>query len=173
MIKTLCLSLFFSMSLFAQSLSEEKKLQAVFFSKFAKFIEWPKGEKEYFVITIINENPFGSLLEELYKDKQIKDKIVQIRYASKVEELHGSDIVFVTTNNQAFIQEIIAYAQSHSILTISEQRGFAQRGGIIQLSFVARKAYLVINHEASLASSIKISSSLLAIAAQVIQKDTK
>ncbi|HEY9203162.1 MAG TPA: YfiR family protein [Sulfurimonas sp.] len=148
-------------------------MQAVFFSKFAKFIEWPQENKESFVITIIDENPFENQLETLYEGKQINSKPVKIRYAKKLEELDGSDIVYITVTNPLFAKEIIAYSQANSILSISDQRGFAQRGGIIQLSFVARKAHLVINHEASQASGIKISSSLLAIAAQVIQKDKK
>ncbi|PNV82793.1 MAG: hypothetical protein C0627_08480 [Sulfurimonas sp.] len=159
------------MSLYASD--EERNLQAVFFSKSAKFIEWPQKNQEKFVITIIDDNPFENILEELYEDKQINSKHVEIRYAKKIEELSGSDIVYITVKNPDFMQEIIAYAQANSILSISPQRGFAQRGGIIQLGFVARRAHLIINHEASLASGIKISSSLLAIAAQVIQKDKK
>lgn len=173
MIKVVCLSFYFSLTLFAQNLSEEKRLQAVFFSKFAKFVEWPQENKENFVITIIDENPFENQLETLYEGKQINSKPVKIRYAKNVEELDGSDIVYITVTNPALLEEIIAYAQANAILTISDQRGFAQRGGIIQLSFIARRAHLVINHEASLISGLKISSSLLAIAAQVIQKDKK
>jgi hypothetical protein len=173
MIKVLYLSLFFTLSLFGETIGEEKRLQAVFFSKFAKFIEWPQKSKEHFVITIIDENPFENLLETLYEGKSINAKPVKIRYAKNLEELDGSDIVYIAVKNSALLEEIIAYAQANAILTVSEQRGFAQRGGIIQISFVARRARLAINHEASLISGLKISSSLLAIAAQVIQKDKK
>jgi hypothetical protein len=158
-------------SLYASN--EERDLQAVFLAKFAKFIERPSADNEKFIITIIDENPFEDILQKLYKDKKIDNKSVEIRFATRVEELQKSDILFITIKNPQIAQKAIEYAQANSILTISEQRGFAQRGGIIQLNFVQRRAHLVINYEASLKSNIKIDSKLLAIAQEVIRGDKK
>ena len=135
---------------------------------FAKFIEWPAKNREKFIITLIDENPFDSLLDDLYKDKTIHGKSIWIRYVISLDEIKETDILFITLDNQHEVQKVIAYAQKNSILTISEQRGFAQRGGIIQLNFVMQKTQLKINYESALKSKIKISSPLLAIAKQVI-----
>jgi hypothetical protein len=161
---------FFS-SLYASN--EERDLQAVFLAKFAKFIELPNADREKFVITIIYENPIEDILQKLYKDKKINNKPVEIRFATQVEEIEKTDILFITIQNPQIAQKAIEYAQANGILTISEQRGFAQRGGIIQLNFVQRRTHLVINHEASLKSNIKIDSKLLAIAQEVIRGDKK
>jgi hypothetical protein len=45
---------------------EENKLLAVFFGRFSNYIELPDRSARQFVITLIDENPFGSLLDELY-----------------------------------------------------------------------------------------------------------
>jgi len=90
-----------------------------------------------------------------------------------IKDIGVSDILFITLNNPKEIKKAIKYAQEHSILSISEKRGFAQRGGIIQLGFVMQKPYLVINYDSSVKSKIKISSSLLAIAQDVIKKEEK
>ena len=152
---------------------QERDLQAVFLGRFAKFIEWPKekeAKKEFFIITLIDENPFENLLDELYKDKTIHGKAIKIHYVTKIEDILETDILFITLDNQKEVRNVIEYAQKNSILTISEKRGFAQRGGIIQLNFVMQKTHLVINYDASVKSNIKISASLLAIAQDVIKE---
>lgn len=173
MIKKLLFFLLLSLFMLLEASDEERDLQAVFLAKFANFIELPHSHGDKFIITIIDENPFEDILEKLYKDKKINNKSVEIRYATKVEEIQKSDILFITIKNPQIAQEAIAYAHSEGILTISEQRGFAQRGGIIQLNFVQRRAHLVINYDASLQSNIKIDSKLLAIAQEVIRGDKK
>lgn len=153
--------------------NQERDLQAVFLGRFAQFIQWPDNNKETFIITLIDENPFDNLLDDLYSEKTIHGKPIKIHYVTKISDIQESDILFVTLDSQKEIQKAIAYAQEHSILSISEKRGFAQRGGIIQLGFVLQKTHLVINYDAALKSNLKISASLLAIAQKVIKKVQK
>lgn len=149
--------------------NEERDLQAVFLGRFAKFIEWPEKNTEKFIITLIDENPFDNLLDDLYRDKNIHNKSIEIQYVTRIDDIKETDILFITLDNPVEVQKVIEYAQKQSILTISEHRGFAQRGGIIQLNFVMQKTQLKINYASALKSKIKISSPLLAIAQQVIK----
>jgi len=148
--------------------NQERDLQAVFIGRFAKFTQWPNNNEKFFYITVIGKNPFDQLLNELYQDKKIRGKSVKIRYVTKLQEIAHTDILFITLANKKKIQKAIDYATKNSILTISTQRGFAQRGGIIQLSFVMRKPHLVINNGAAKDSNIQIKSPLLAIAQEII-----
>lgn len=161
----------FIIPLFASN--QERDLQAVFLGRFAKFIEWPQNNRDVFTITLINENPFEDLLDKLYIGKTIHGKKIKIKYVTDVKDIGLSDILFITLDDQKDVGKVIKYAQKHSILTISEQRGFAQRGGIIQLGFVMQKPYLVINYDSATKSKIKISSSLLAIAQDVIKEEAE
>ena len=151
--------------------NQERDLQAVFLGRFAKFIELPKEDKNFFYITLIDENPFDNLLDDLYRDKKIHGKEIKINYVTNIKDIGYTDILFITLDNKKKVQEVINYAQGKSILTISEQRGFAQRGGIIQLSFVMQKPHLVINNNSANKSGIKITAPLLAIAQEVIKGD--
>ncbi|MCU7837160.1 MAG: YfiR family protein [gamma proteobacterium symbiont of Taylorina sp.] len=153
--------------------NEELALQAVFLGRFAKFIDWPNNDKDKFVITLIDENPFGKLLDELYKDKTIHDKSIEIHYVTRIDDIKDTDILFITLDNKSEMQKVIKYAQKQSILTISEHRGFAQRGGIIQLNFVMQKTQLKINYDSAVKSNIKISAPLLAIAQHVIKGEVQ
>lgn len=159
-------------SLSALAGDEEKKLMAVFIGRLSSHIELPDRSARTFVITLIDENPFGNLLDDLYKDKTIAGKPVEIRYVAKVEDIGRSDILFVTLLNPQARQAAIAYAQSHSILTISHASGFAEHGGIIQLDFVQQRMRIKINHEAAVKSHIRIDAPLLAMAT-VIRGETR
>ena len=167
--KILTIVLFTGMFMQLLAVNQERDLQAVFLGRFAKFIDWPQKEKDYFIITLIDENPFENLLDDLYKDKTIHKKPIKIRYVTKLEDIKKTDILFITLDNPKEVEKVIAYAQQNSILTISEKRGFAQRGGIIQLNFVMQKTHLVINYDSAVKSNIKISSILLSIAQNVIK----
>lgn len=137
---------------------------AVFFGRFASYIELPQRAAEQFVITVIDENPFGSLLDDLYRGKLINGKPVLIRYATKVDEVGQCDILFITLVNPRTRQEAIDYGAKKSILTISTASGFAERGGIIQLDFLQQHTRIKINHGAAVKSNIRIGAPLLSLA---------
>lgn len=161
---------FFSSSAFASD--EEKRLMAVFFGRFSSYIELPDRSTRKFVITLIDENPFGNLLDDLYKDKTIAGKPVEIHYVTKVEDIGQCDILFVTLINPRTRQAAIDYAQKNSILTISQANGFADRGGIIQLDFLQQHTRIKINYDAAVKSNIRIGAPLLSLAT-VIRGETR
>ena len=175
--KILLISLLFILFIFPLTgtfaANEERNLQAVFLGRFAQFIEWPESNKDKFIITLIDENPFDNLLDDLYRDKKIHNKPIEIYYVTQIKDIKDSDILFITLDNPTEIQKVIDYAQKQSILTISERRGFAQRGGIIQLNFVMQKTQHKINYDSALKSKIKISAPLLVIAQQVIKGEAQ
>lgn len=143
---------------------EERKLEAVFLGRFANYIEWPVNARPTFMITLIDENPFGELLDDLYADKRIHGKPIEVRYVTKIEDIGQTDLLFITLDTVKTRQAAIDYAQQRSILTICEAKGFAERGGIIQLNFVDQKTRIKINHDAAVKSNIKIGAPLLSIA---------
>ncbi|MCF8167670.1 MAG: YfiR family protein [Rhodoferax sp.] len=147
----------------AHASQEENKLIAVFLGRFANYIELPDRASKQFVITLVDENPFGSLLTDLYQGKLIGGKPVVIRYATRVEEIGQSDILFITLVNPKTRQEAIDYAARNSILTISTAMGFAERGGIIQLDFLQQHTRIKINHGAAVKSNIRIGAPLLSL----------
>ncbi len=146
---------------------EEVKLMTVFLGRFSAYIDLPERAQERFAITLIDENPFGSLLADFYRDRLIAGKPVQVHLVTRVEDIGQTDILFVTLANPQARQEAIDYAQRHSILTISQSKGFAERGGIIQLDFLPQGTRIKVNQGAALRSNIRIAAPLLALA-QVI-----
>lgn len=89
-----------------------------------------------------------------------------------MEEINSSDLLYIGKVPQEIQYQLIEYAQSNNLLTISEESGFAQRGGIVQLYFVSLKIRFKINLNAAKKSNLKISSSLLSIST-IVKGETK
>lgn len=156
----------------AMARDEENKLMAVFFGRFSSYIELPNRSADKFVITLIDENPFGNLLDDLYKDKTLAGKPVAIRYVTRIEDIGKSDILFITLINPITRQAAIDYARENSMLSIGQAKGFAEHGGIIQLNFLRQRTHLKINYDAAVKSNIRIGAPLLALAT-VLRGETR
>ncbi|MBV2236020.1 MAG: YfiR family protein [Sterolibacterium sp.] len=157
----------------AQVHDEELMLQAVFIGRLASYVEgsnWPVSTHENFVITVLRPDPFGELLDTLYRDKRIHGKPVEIRHAASLERLGSTDVLVVGAGTYRARHEAITYAQQNGILTIGLVPGFAAQGGIMQLNFVEQKARITINHEIALRNGLKIGAPLLSIA-KVLRKE--
>jgi hypothetical protein len=149
-------------SLNSFSSESEDKLIVVVIGKLAKYISWNNASSDEFVITILN-NPFDDLLDEIYKDRRIQKKKIQFKYISNIEELEDTHILYVSDVNYKELGKIYDNVKNKNILTISSSKGFAQKGGIVQIYFVSQKLKLKINSELAKVEQLKISSALLRI----------
>jgi len=160
--KHFILLLFLVVSLQA-SLSEEK-LKVMLIGKVAKYIVWDKQKSaKDFTITIL-KNPFDTLPDEIYKDKTIDGKKVILHYIDSVEDLQKSDILYIPTTVASQLTTILEKIKGKGIFTISDIRGFAQKGGMLQLYFLSQKIKLKINLQSVKAENLNIRSTLLRIA---------
>src|SRR5258705_7456711 len=80
---------------FAQEL-DEYAVKAAFIFNFTKFIEWPAqtlNSSPVFVIGILGDDPFGSLIDEVTKGKKVKGREIQIRRLKDPAEAKDCRIV--------------------------------------------------------------------------------
>ena len=80
-------------------------------------------------------------------------------------------LLFIALPTVAERQAAIAYAHRAHILTVSDAKGFAEQGGIIQMTRVAQNIQIKINYDAALTSGLRIAAPLLSIAT-VLRKDS-
>lgn len=159
--------LLLSIHLFAYH--SEDKIKAIIVGKLAKYISYEKRDNsDTFIITILGSNN-KNLFKKIYKNRKIKNKIVKIQYIDRVQELKKSDILYISSLNTIDLKKVLYDAQKKHILTVSDMRGFAQRGGMVQIYFVAQRARLKINLDSLQQAKFQIKSSLLKIA-DVLQK---
>ena len=156
---------FFIVLLFFNSLNGyqlEDKLQVIITGKIAKFISWDSNNSETLDITVFN-NKFGTYFDELYKDKKIKGKNVVINYIDRIEQIKNTHILYICNVDFNTLNNIFSYTKDKKVVTISDIRGFAQKGGMVQIYQKNQKLKLKINLDIVNQKNIQIKSSLLRI----------
>lgn len=143
---------------------DELQLKAVFLGRFASYVQWPQPERAAFDITVLGAHPLGEQLARLYADKRIQGRPVRIRTVAQVQDVGTPDMLFVALPSVATRQAAIAYAQEHGILSVSDAKGFAALGGIIQINFVEQNVQIKINYDAAVKTGLHIGAPLLSIA---------
>ncbi len=134
--------LFISLTL--EAYESEERLEAVIIGKVAKYISWKEHHRDFFVITVLN-NQSLEIFKSIYKDKKIKSRPVKIKNIDNINDINSTDILYIPQINSIELDKILKKVKNKNILTISNIRGFAQKGGGLQLYFVKRKLKLKLN----------------------------
>lgn len=148
---------------------EENKVICAITSKIAKFTQKNNSEINPYTITVLN-NQFGNLFTEMFKEIQVNDKDVQIFYIDDINQLQSSNVLFIFDTPIDELTKIFSLIKNKRILTISTMRGFAQRGGMVQIYSQNQKLKLKINLDSVKKEGIYVNSALLRIAS-IIQGD--
>ncbi|MDE2413934.1 MAG: YfiR family protein [Comamonadaceae bacterium] len=144
--------------------SDELQLKAIFLGRFASYVQWPQAERPSFDITVLGSHPLGAQLAQLYADKRIQGRPVRIHTTSQLHDVGQPDLLFVALPSVVARKDAIVYAQEHGVLTVSDARGFAEQGGVIQINFVEQNAQIKINYDAAVKTGLHIGAPLLSIA---------
>lgn len=111
-------------------------------------------------------NPNGKITLCLLGINSIKvesgDNIILKQYP-KNSEIKMCDAAYISESEQANIEDILWKLKKNNIFTISPIRGFAQMGGVIQLSAKNEKLYFLVNISAAKKTGNVIDSDLLSI----------
>ena len=163
--------------LFAQTAKfNEYEVKAAFLEKFTRFIEWPKEVhledlNKPFIIAVIGENPFSSILNNMYAKLKIKNKKVEIRYISTVEEITDCNILFISESEKARIKHIISHTEKKPILTISDEKNFSKKGILITLYVKSSHISFEVNSNAVHNAGLYMSSLLLNLSKAISKED--
>jgi hypothetical protein len=152
----------------------EYTIKAVFLEHFTRFIEWPESveiadDSFPFYVAVIGENPFGSILDQIYSEQKIKNRRVEIHYFSTPDEITDCHILFISGSNKEILTEILSYTKDKPILTVSDTKGFAESGVLINFYLAGNKIKFEINERAVHESGLVMSYRLLSLARIVNQ----
>jgi uncharacterized protein DUF4154 len=143
----------------------ENQVQAVFLFNFSRFVEWPPqafaAPSDPFVIGIVGNDPFGARLDEAVHNEQINGHALTVRRFRSISEVDNCQILFIDRSEIARLGQILSALDHHSILTVSQADGAAQRGVMIQFATENSRIRLRINVESARAAGLTISSKLL------------
>jgi hypothetical protein len=147
----------------AYASESEDTVKVAIIGKLAKFVSGNTSSNNRFTIAVLN-NPFGTLPYKIFQRKMIHKHPVAIHYIQSLKELKDAQILYIPKMNHSAMKKLLQTVRGKKILTISDSRGFAQRGGMIQLYRKAQNMRLKINLHAAQQAGLRIRSSLLKIA---------
>jgi hypothetical protein len=147
---------------------EEYELKAVYLERITRFFEWPDeiggfGGNDSFVIGVLGENPFGTILRDLYAERTIKSKNVKVRYLSQLKEIEGCDLLFISQSMSEELPQVLEITAKKPILTVGDTKGFAERGVLVNFFIEKNKLRFEMNEQALHEADIMIDSLLLKV----------
>jgi hypothetical protein len=150
----------------------EYEVKAAFLFNFAKYVEWPEGAfpgpADRIVICVLGENPFGTLLEDVVKDKKANGRELAVRETRSISAAAGCHIVFIAFSEQSRLEEILRRLGDHPVLTVSDGGALADRGVILGLTLSEDRVRFEVNLIAARRAGLKLSSQLLKVAIRLI-----
>jgi hypothetical protein len=150
----------------------EYKVKAAFLLNFARFTTWPESSNSnaepQFSLCVLGSDPFGPALNGV-ESKEIAGKHIRLRNAGSVAEgLSQCRLLFVSNSEQANLKRILTSVAGQPIITVSDIEGFAASGGTFELKDKDGRLSFVVNNTKAKESGIRISSSLLKLAIEVL-----
>ena len=146
----------------------EYQVKAAFLYNFVKFVEWPvdtfADPGAPFVLGVLGEDPFGSVLEQTLKGKTVNGRALVIRGVKQGKDLRTCHILFVSSSEIRHLDQILESLKGSSVLTVGEMERFAQSGGAVNFVLEQNRVRFEINPEAAARARLRISSKLLALA---------
>ncbi len=159
----------------AQGSVNEYDVKKTLIFKITGLIEWSENSKvntskKPIVISIIGEDPFKGKLHNLANsNKKIKNKPIIVRNIHSVDEIKGSDILFVSSSERYDLLKILKYTHKKAILTIGDTKGFMEKGVMIGLILRGERIWFYINKKEADECGFYINSQLLGNAVKVIK----
>lgn len=151
----------------------DDQVKANFLLNFSKFIDWPSDAfatpDAPFVLGILGIDPFGKYIDDLVSKEEIANRTIVVRRYNNLQDVLECQILYI--NQPWKTEEVLSVLKGKSILSVSDDPGFAKAGGIIQFYNDSSAVKLEINGLAAKEAKMSISSKLLRIA-KIAETDT-
>ena len=153
----------------ATDVAKEYKIKAVFLYNLTKFVEWPAecfpSDDAPIVIGVLGENPFGTELEELVRDRRVNGRSIKIVGLSAVEDAPPVHVLFIgASEERSFLRWLKPRA---GVLTVGESSEFATADGMVIFTTIDDRVRFAINAESAQQAGLKISAQLQKLATTV------
>ena len=147
--------------------ADEYEVKAAFLYNFTKFVEWPEATAPAtsFVICILGDDPFESVIDRLAAGKAVNGRTLQVRRLKEPADARSQcQIVFVGASEKSRAAKLIEMTRGTPVLTVGESREFVRMGGLVFLSTETGHVSVVISDAATQAAGLKVSAKLMTLA---------
>ncbi len=145
--------------------TDESAVKAMFIYNFTKYFDWSKLEsKQEFVIGVYGSTNVTTYLNEIAVRKNVNGKLITIKIVNSIYDIHGIQMLFITDQSGAFLDEIRKLDSSEALIIISENKNAIRNGSHINLLNVDGKLRFELNESGLKNSNIKFSRELTLLA---------
>lgn len=150
----------------------ELDLKAAYLLSFVRFVRQSDApavpSTTPIAIAVVGDEDLSRALRSTVAGKHVDGRSIAVVAVGEPDSLGaGFDLVFVGYGSARHVTRVLERVRGTSALTVGESDDFVERGGIVGLYFEDRKLRFVINAAAADAAGLRISSNLLALAADV------
>lgn len=146
----------------------EYPVKLAFLYNFTKFVEWPPGSYRDpgapLAICIVGRDPFSPDIEGDLRTRIVGRHPVEVLTLKPTDTLRVCHMVFIPATENGQADKIVRDLKGSSTLTVGETEGFAELGGIINLTVAGNNVHFEVNQLAAQRAGLKISSKLLSLA---------
>lgn len=148
---------------------DENEVKAAYLYNFAKYVDWPAADSSTLNFCVLGRAPINASVMASLAEKPIKNRRVLIRELSQGDDISHCNLLFVNSTTRSQLAQIFKSASENSVLTVSDYKGFASAGGVIEFVTIGNRIRFKINNRSARQSNLKISSHLLNLATSVIE----
>ncbi len=145
----------------ASDSATEATVKAAFVYNFAKFVEWQTDPSSSVKICLAGVDSELAATMTGLEGRTVQTRSVSVRRDVKPGELDACQILVVGPNGRTLADAARGKA---GLLTVSDVRGFAASGGIVELFVEDGRMRFEINARAAQRAGLRISSQLLKLA---------
>lgn len=181
-LKHFLLLILFSVPAVSQEPATEKMLaeyqvKALFLYNFANFVEWPSdafsSPTAPIRLCLYGQIPFGLFLDEV-DGTLIGDRELKVERTNDLNDIKdGCQMLFVGDENMVSLPNFWNEIQYFYVLSIGEEEGFAEKGGVVNIMRTTDQVQFEINISNAMSNGLFISSDLLSLAREIKKNSGK
>jgi len=140
-------------------------VKAALLFNFAKFAEWPSlAAGASILVCVVGDDGIAAALVETVRGQNISGHPLEVRRSPDSGAWRECHVMFIAEAETRRFAGGLGGIKMLPVLTVSDGKGFAQAGGIIELYIESGRMRFAINLDAAESSGLRLSSRLLGLA---------
>jgi hypothetical protein len=119
----------------AQGAPPEYRTKAECLLLLLPFVKWPQAAQtdQAFHLVVLGTSPFDNELDRAARTETVGKRPIKVRYVHRLAKLGHCDAMFICASEEASTDRIRAWARANKVLTIADNKGFLERGVMVNL----------------------------------------
>jgi hypothetical protein len=143
-------------------------LKAAFVFNFVRFTDWPAETtgpvSSPLVVCMLEAGNVAEEFRQISRGRTPSGRPIEIRVTRKDDQLRSCHALYVSGLDQKQSDQLIASLNDTSVLTISDDERFAERGGLVNFVLQNNTMGFAVNVAAVQRSRLQLSAKVLALA---------